>query len=95
MTDLAMTFPEIPLADIEARAQKLLDDYEGHVGLRIQAPIPVENIAEHYLGEHIEITNERLFEDPRPSAVSSPMKRDSRECLGGITRGSIQLHDRA
>ena len=47
MTDLAMTFPEIPLADIEARAQKLLDDYEGHVGLRIQAPIPVENIAEH------------------------------------------------
>ena len=65
MTDLAMMFPEIPLADIEAKAQKLLDDYEAHVGLRIQAPIPVESIAEHYLGYQIDITDGGLFEDPR------------------------------
>ena len=47
MTDLIMNFPEIPLANIEARAQQLLDDYEEHAGRRIQAPIPVESIAEH------------------------------------------------
>ena len=65
MTDLAMTFPEIPLADIEDRAQQLLDDYEDHAGRRIRAPIPVESIAEHYLGYQIDITDEGLFEDPR------------------------------
>ena len=35
MTDLAIEFPEIPLADIEAKAQRLIDDYEDHVGRRI------------------------------------------------------------
>ena len=65
MTDLIMTFPEMPLSDIEARAQQLLDDYENHAGRRTQAPIPVESIAEHYLGYQIDITDEGLFEDPR------------------------------
>ena len=65
MTDLIMNFPEIPLADIEARAQQLLDDYEDHIGQRVRAPVPVESIAEHYLGYQIDITNEGLFEDPR------------------------------
>ena len=65
MTDLAITFPDIPLADIEARAQQLIDDYEQHVAKRVLAPIPVERIAEHYLGYQIDITDEGLFEDPR------------------------------
>ena len=65
MTDLAITFPEIPLSDIEARAQRLIDDYEDHIGQRVRAPIPVESIAEHYLGYQIDITDEGLFEDPR------------------------------
>ena len=65
MTDLAIEFPEIPLADIEARAQRLIDDYEDHVGRRIRTPIPVESIAEHFLGYEIDITDEGLFEDPR------------------------------
>ena len=65
MTDLAIEFPEIPLADIEARAQRLIDDYEDHVGRRIRTPIPVESIAEHFLGYQIDITDEGLFEDPR------------------------------
>ena len=65
MTDLAIEFPEIPLADIEARAQRLIDDYEDHVGHRIRTPIPVESIAEHFLGYQIDITDEGLFEDPR------------------------------
>ena len=65
MTDLAIEFPEIPLADIEARAQRLIDDYEDHIGRRIRTPIPVESIAEHFLGYQIDITDEGLFEDPR------------------------------
>ena len=65
MTNLAITFPDIPLADIEARAQQLIDDYEQHVAKRVLAPIPVERIAEHYLGYQIDITDEGLFEDPR------------------------------
>ena len=65
MTDLAIEFPEIPFADIEARAQRLIDDYEDHIGRRIRTPIPVESIAEHFLGYQIDITEEGLFEDPR------------------------------
>ena len=65
MTDLAIEFPEIPLADIEAKAQRLIDDYEDHIGRRIRTPIPVESIAEHFLGYQIDITDEGLFEDPR------------------------------
>ena len=65
MTNLAITFPDIPLADIEASAQQLIDDYEQHVAKRVLAPIPVERIAEHYLGYQIDITDEVLFEDPR------------------------------
>ena len=65
MTDMVMEFPEIPLDDIEARAQQLIDDYENHVGQSVAAPIPVESIAEHYLGYQIDITDEGLFQDPR------------------------------
>ena len=65
MTDLVMEFPEISLDDIEARAQQLIGDYENHIGRSVSAPIPVESIAEHYLGYQIDITDEGLFQDPR------------------------------
>ena len=65
MSHLEMEFTEIPLADIETRAQKLIEDYEGHIGKRIRTPVPVESIAEHYLGYTIDITDEGLFEDPK------------------------------
>ena len=65
MTDLVMEFPEISLDAIEARAQQLIGDYENHIGRSVSAPIPVESIAEHYLGYQIDITDEGLFQDPR------------------------------
>ena len=65
MTELVMEFPEISLDDIEARAQQLIDDYENYIGQSVAAPIPVESIAEHYLGYQIDITDEGLFQDPR------------------------------
>ena len=68
MTDLAIEFPEI-LADIEARAQRLIDDYDDHVGHRIHAD-SVESIAEHFLGYQIDITDEGCLRTPATSAVS-------------------------
>lgn len=65
VTDQVIDFPEIPLLEIEARAQQLIGDYEDHIGSSVAAPIPVESIAEHYLGYQIDITDEGLFEDPR------------------------------
>ena len=64
MSNLNMTFLEISLAEIEARAQKFIEGYEEHIGSRVNAPAPVESIAEHYLGYTIDITNEGLFADP-------------------------------
>ena len=65
MSELNVDFPEIPLTDIEARAQQLIEAYEDHAGKRVRTPMPVEAIAEHYLGYDIDITDEGLFEDPR------------------------------
>ena len=45
MSELNVDFPEIPLADIEARAQQLIEAYEDHAGKRVRTPIPVEAIA--------------------------------------------------
>lgn len=64
MSELNIAFAEIPLASIEARAQKLIEDYEDHAGKRVRTPVPVESIAEHYLGYTIDITNEGLFANP-------------------------------
>jgi len=64
MSELNIEFAEISLADIEAKAQKLIEDYEDHAGKRVRTPVPVESIAEHYLGYTIDITNEGLFSDP-------------------------------
>lgn len=64
MSAIDMNFPELSLNEIEARAERLIEDYEDHVGKRVRTPVPVESIAEHYLGYQIDITDEGLFEDP-------------------------------
>jgi Zn-dependent peptidase ImmA (M78 family) len=64
-------YPRRSTEEIEALADKLLQDYARHVQApSITPPVPIEDIAEHYLGYSIELTNEGLFADP--------------EMLGGI-----------
>ena len=65
MSELMIDFPEIPQHEIEAKAQALVERYEDEMGVRVRAPVPVETIAEHFLGYRIDITDEGLFEDPR------------------------------
>ena len=65
MSELMIDFPEIPQHEIEAKAQALIERYEDEMGVRVRAPVPVETIAEHFLGYLIDITDEGLFEDPR------------------------------
>lgn len=82
-------YPQRSTEEIETLADKLIQDYASHVELpsTITPPIPVEDIAEHYLGYSIEITNEGVFADP--------------EMLGGIdfdakvifTNVSVEDHD--
>ena len=65
MSELMIDFPEVPQHEIEARAQALIERYEDEMGVRVRAPVPVETVAEHFLGYRIDITDEGLFEDPR------------------------------
>ena len=59
-------YPVRSTEEIEQLANRLLSDYANHIGSTfVNPPIPVEDIAEHYLGYSIEITNEGLFSDPQ------------------------------
>ena len=49
---------------VEEAADRLLEDYQKSVG-GFEYPVPVESIAEHFLGYDLEITNEGLFADPK------------------------------
>ena len=49
---------------VEEAADRLLEDYKRSVG-GFEHPVPVESIAEHFLGYDLEITNEGLFADPK------------------------------
>jgi len=57
-------FPELSDEHIEASATQLLSDYSEFSGTSVGTPIPVEAIAEHFLGYEIEISDEGLFADP-------------------------------
>ena len=57
-------FPELSDEQIEASAMQLLSDYSEFSGSTVSTPIPVESIAEHFLGYEIEISDEGLFADP-------------------------------
>ena len=48
---------------IEEAADHLLDEYRDFAG-SFSLPVPVESIAEHFLGYDLEITDEGLFADP-------------------------------
>ena len=50
--------------DIEHKSLELLNQYSKNVNWEISAPIPVEIIAENYLGYQIELTNDGLFAEP-------------------------------
>ena len=57
-------FPELSDEAIESAAQRLSAEFEAFDGRPISAPVPVESIAEHFLGYQIEISDEGLFADP-------------------------------
>ena len=57
-------FPELSDEHIEASATQLLSEYSEFSGTSVGTPIPVEAIAEHFLGYEIEISDDGLFADP-------------------------------
>ena len=62
--ELSVEFPELSDDHIEASARQLLSDFLEFSGSSVSAPIPVESVAEHFLGYEIEISDEGLFTDP-------------------------------
>jgi Zn-dependent peptidase ImmA (M78 family) len=59
-----MDFPELSNEEIEAKALELLESYYTSIGKSITAPIPVEIIAETYLGYDIEFVDDGIFSNP-------------------------------
>ena len=57
-------YPKRPMDEVEKLADELNTDYTSSIGPALTIPIPVEDIAEHFLGYSIDITNEGLFSDP-------------------------------
>jgi len=58
-------YPERSLKEVEDLADAFAATYFSSLGQDyINTPIPVEDIAEHYLGYAIDITDEGLFSDP-------------------------------
>ena len=58
-------YPEYSLEEVEDFAESFAATYFASVGQELLAtPIPVEDMAEHYLGYEIDITDEGLFSDP-------------------------------
>lgn len=61
--DLSL-FPELSADQIERKAATLLADYYHASGRPEKMPVPVEVIAEQYLGYDIDIVDDGLFSDP-------------------------------
>jgi Zn-dependent peptidase ImmA (M78 family) len=57
-------FPDLSPEQIEQEADFLSMSYFGSLGQQVSVPVPVEQIAERYLGYSIELTDEGLFADP-------------------------------
>jgi hypothetical protein len=60
----AVIYPDLDLETIELCASKLLESYCEQTDWSGELPVPVEIIAEHYLGYDIEIVDDGLFGDP-------------------------------
>lgn len=52
------------MSDLEELADELNRNYFADAGLPLTTPIPIEDMAEHFLGYSIDITDEGLFNDP-------------------------------
>lgn len=80
-------YPARTDAELEELAEELNHKYFTDLGRPLTLPIPVEDMAEHFLGYTIDITNQGLFSDP--------------DLLGGIdfeqdlilVNASIEDHD--
>lgn len=59
-----MDFPSLSDDEIEAQATLLLDSYFSTINRPMTAPIPVEVIAESFLGYDIEFVDEGIFANP-------------------------------
>ena len=64
MISLNDDFPDLEDQVIELKAITLLEGYYNRPIEPKDAPIPVERIAEHYLGYEIDILANQLYEDP-------------------------------
>ena len=63
MSTEEIIYPELSAETIEGRAEQLLRDFREKTN-RSELPVPVEVIAEQYLGYEIEILDDGLFSDP-------------------------------
>jgi Zn-dependent peptidase ImmA (M78 family) len=59
-----MEFESLTPNDIEQKAKQFLINYFAACNKSLAIPIPIESIAEHYLGYNIEITDEGVFTNP-------------------------------
>jgi IrrE N-terminal-like domain len=59
-----ISFPELSDDLIERQAAELLAGYRAASGMEASLPVPVEVIAEQYLGYDIDIRDDGLFSDP-------------------------------
>lgn len=55
--------PDLSLSQINECANDLINDYFKSIGESVSLPIPVEDIAEFYLGYELAYTNEGMFSD--------------------------------
>ena len=58
-------YPERSNAELEELADELNQNYFAYLERPLTTPIPIEDIAEHFLGYSIDITDEGLFSDPK------------------------------
>ena len=63
MSTEEIIYPELSAETIEGGAEQLLRDFREKTN-RHELPVPVEVIAEQYLGYEIEILDDGLFSDP-------------------------------
>ena len=59
-----MEFNQLSHDDIEKQATQFLDSFFAERGTPHVLPVPIESIAEHYLGYDIEISDEGIFANP-------------------------------
>ena len=59
-----MQFDNLTHFEIEEQAKQLLEGYFGSRNVPLSLPIPIESIAEHYLGYDIEISDDGVFANP-------------------------------